>query len=49
MKIEGFGAAIGRLHSSRSIPLHYVPLHNAASIATSNEMLLRGQILTSEK
>jgi len=49
MRNERRSGAIGRLHSSRSIPLHYVPLHTAASIATSNEMLLRGQILTSEK
>ena len=35
MRNERRSGAIGRLHSSRSIPLHYVPLHTAASITTS--------------
>ena len=35
MRNERRSGAIGRLHSSRSIPHHYVPFHTAASIPTS--------------
>ncbi len=39
MKTEGSSGGIGRLHSRRSIPLHYVPLQTAPSITTSKEEL----------